>query len=62
MEDDLKDCSDFSKECSDMPRHKKKYDISSNHQLIGNPVLRGIIWSIGIMALSGNLVSYLQYR
>jgi len=49
------DCSDFSDECPEVPVLEDFF--SSRFQLIANPILRGIVWLMGILAFVGNIVS-----
>jgi len=49
------DCNDFSDECPEVRVLEDFF--SSRFQLIANPILRGIVWLMGILAFVGNIVS-----
>ena len=53
----MKDCSDLSDECPMSMEHRKENVFSSRFQLIANPILRGIVWLMGVLACVGNIVS-----
>ena len=56
--DGRKDCTDFSDECPIELANKRENIFSSRYELIANPVLRVIVWIMGILALVGNTVNY----
>ena len=51
------DCSDLSDECSLTARSQNEVVFSSPYHLIANPILRGLVWLMGISAFVGNIVS-----
>jgi len=51
------DCSDWSDECPSNNQESTASVFSSRYELIGNPILRTILWVFCIFAIFGNLVS-----
>ena len=52
------DCTDFSDECPIESANKRENIFSSRYELIANPILRAMVWIMGILALVGNTVNY----
>jgi len=53
----LPDCTDWSDECPTEQSLGNGDIFSSKYELIANPILRVVVWIMGIVALGGNLVS-----
>ena len=51
------DCSDLSDECPMTSNKRSEVLFSSRFQLIANPILRKLVWFMGVLALIGNIVS-----
>jgi len=47
----------MSDECPTTRENRERSVFSSRFQLIVNPVLRGIVWLMGVLAFVGNAVS-----
>jgi len=58
--DGIVDCDDMSDECPTTSENRDENIFSSRDHLIANPILRGIVWIMGILAFFGNLVGF-QY-
>ena len=56
--DGREDCTDFSDECPIESANKRENIFSSRYELIANPILRAMVWIMGILALVGNTVNY----
>ncbi|CAK8675570.1 unnamed protein product [Clavelina lepadiformis] len=54
--DGRKDCEDLTDECPITSPDRRENIFSSRYQLIANPVLRVLVWIIGLLAIFGNAV------
>lgn len=50
------DCSDWSDECPTQTKPPDEDIFSSRYELIANPILRILVWIMGVAAICGNLV------
>ncbi|CAK8693080.1 unnamed protein product [Clavelina lepadiformis] len=48
------DCDDLSDECPSGTRFSNDDPFSSRYHLIANPILRAIVWIMGVLAICGN--------
>ena len=54
--DGKRDCSDFSDEC---PKDLDENVLSSRRELLGSPGFRVTTWIIGIVAVTGNIITFI---
>ncbi|XP_076812331.1 uncharacterized protein LOC143459189 isoform X2 [Clavelina lepadiformis] len=54
--DGRKDCEDLTDECPITSPDRREDIFSSRYQLIANPVLRALVWIMGLLAIFGNAV------
>nr|XP_039259229.1 G-protein coupled receptor GRL101-like isoform X2 [Styela clava] len=48
------DCTDWSDECPTIDQSTSTDGFSSRYELIANPILRAVVWIMGLLSLGGN--------